>query len=269
MSRPRRRGLSRLFWLCALAGAAYLAWRWRQRQADELSAPYAPGTAHSTPPAFGTTHPASPSLTQRGIPNRVHRSAPAAPEPAESPAPAAEADAVPVDSPAPDTEAPAAPAESPAPDEAPVSRNLTMPAPAAETSADAAPETMPPAPDGVPETSAPADEASAVTYTPDLAPAGGAGAPEVLSSGSPNTVSEDRAPAPPDPSLAASGVGLVNINTADEDALVALPGIGRALARRIIAYRTQHGPFSSVDQLIDVQGIGPRNIDDFRAFITV
>lgn len=63
--------------------------------------------------------------------------------------------------------------------------------------------------------------------------------------------------------------GPVNINTADLEALIALPGIGPALARRIIAYREQHGPFTSVDQLIDVQGIGPRNITDFRHLVTV
>jgi competence protein ComEA len=63
--------------------------------------------------------------------------------------------------------------------------------------------------------------------------------------------------------------GPVNINIADLQALIALPGIGPALARRIIAYREQHGPFTSVDQLIDVQGIGRRNIDEFRHLVTV
>lgn len=63
--------------------------------------------------------------------------------------------------------------------------------------------------------------------------------------------------------------GLVNINSADFNALVDLPGIGPALARRIITYREEHGPFRSVDQLIDIQGIGERNIDDFRHLVTV
>ena len=60
-----------------------------------------------------------------------------------------------------------------------------------------------------------------------------------------------------------------NINSADEDALVALPGIGRSLARRIITYRDEHGPFDTIDQLEVVQGIGPRNIDEFRHLVTV
>jgi competence protein ComEA len=74
----------------------------------------------------------------------------------------------------------------------------------------------------------------------------------------------------PAAALGAAGLdGPVNINTADLEALIALPGIGPALARRIIAYRRQHGPFTSIDQLIDIQGIGPRNIDEFRHLVTV
>ena len=68
---------------------------------------------------------------------------------------------------------------------------------------------------------------------------------------------------------AAAVVSLVNLNSADEAALVALPGIGPVLAGRIIAYRQQQGPFRSVEQLDDVQGIGPRNIDEFRHLVTV
>ena len=68
---------------------------------------------------------------------------------------------------------------------------------------------------------------------------------------------------------AAEVVSLVNLNSADEAALVALPGIGPVLAGRIIAYRQQQGPFRSVEQLDDVQGIGPRNIDEFRHLVTV
>ena len=67
----------------------------------------------------------------------------------------------------------------------------------------------------------------------------------------------------------ALGGAPTNLNTADEAALVALPGIGPALARRIIAYRDEHGPFSSVEQLEAIQGIGPRNIEEFRHLVTV
>jgi competence protein ComEA len=63
--------------------------------------------------------------------------------------------------------------------------------------------------------------------------------------------------------------GLININTADEKALIALPGIGRSLARRIIAYRTKNGPFASVDELDAIQNISQQNIDEFRHLVTV
>jgi len=50
--------------------------------------------------------------------------------------------------------------------------------------------------------------------------------------------------------------GRLNINRASKRQLMLLPGIGPALADRIIAYRTGTGPFSEVDQLLAVKGIG-------------
>ena len=55
---------------------------------------------------------------------------------------------------------------------------------------------------------------------------------------------------------AASGDGLVHLNTADLAALDTLPRIGPALAQRIIDWREANGPFTSVDQLLEVAGIG-------------
>src|SRR6266571_1804411 len=63
--------------------------------------------------------------------------------------------------------------------------------------------------------------------------------------------------------------GLININTASESDLEGLSGIGPVLAQRIVDYRTQHGPFSSVDGLLDVSGIGPATLDEFRDQVTV
>ena len=48
----------------------------------------------------------------------------------------------------------------------------------------------------------------------------------------------------------------VNINTASKKELDALPGIGEVLAQRIIDYRSANGPFSTVDELTKVKGIG-------------
>lgn len=58
--------------------------------------------------------------------------------------------------------------------------------------------------------------------------------------------------------------GKVNVNTADASTLETLPGIGPALAKRIIAYRSEHGPFATVDDLTDVHGIGPAILEGLR-----
>jgi len=55
----------------------------------------------------------------------------------------------------------------------------------------------------------------------------------------------------------AGTTGPLMLNTASAQDLDALPGIGPVLAGRIVAWRTQHGPFASVDALTDVPGIGP------------
>lgn len=49
---------------------------------------------------------------------------------------------------------------------------------------------------------------------------------------------------------------LVDINTADADALAELPGIGDTLARRIVKYREAHGPFEHAEDIQNVKGIG-------------
>jgi competence protein ComEA len=67
----------------------------------------------------------------------------------------------------------------------------------------------------------------------------------------------------------AGGTTLININTASETDLEALPGVGPVTAAAIIDYRTQNGPFSAVDDLIDVSGIGPSTLEQIRPFATV
>ncbi len=68
---------------------------------------------------------------------------------------------------------------------------------------------------------------------------------------------------------AAGGSLTVNVNTATEPELETLTGVGPVLAAAIIAYREQHGPFTSVDQLQDVSGIGPATLEELRTQVTV
>jgi len=62
--------------------------------------------------------------------------------------------------------------------------------------------------------------------------------------------------------------GKVNINTATAEQLDALPGIGPATATKIIGDRTSNGPFSSVDDLMRVPGIGPAKFDALKDLIS-
>ncbi|HEX6039793.1 helix-hairpin-helix domain-containing protein [Longimicrobium sp.] len=57
---------------------------------------------------------------------------------------------------------------------------------------------------------------------------------------------------------------VVELNRATAAQLEALPGIGPALARRIVAWRAEHGPFGSVDALAQVPGIGPATVERLR-----
>lgn len=61
----------------------------------------------------------------------------------------------------------------------------------------------------------------------------------------------------------------VNLNDATVAQLDVLPGVGPATAAAIVAYRTQHGPFRTVDALSDVHGIGPAKLEQLRPLVTV
>ena len=61
---------------------------------------------------------------------------------------------------------------------------------------------------------------------------------------------------------------IIDLNTAAPEDLERLPGIGPAKAEAIAAYRTEHGPFRTVDQLMEVSGIGEATLEALRPYIT-
>ena len=74
------------------------------------------------------------------------------------------------------------------------------------------------------------------------------------------------APAPP---MAGAGPGApVSLSTATPEQLETLPGVGPVLARHIVDYRTQHGGFTSIDQLNEVTGIGDHRFADLKPLVT-
>jgi competence protein ComEA len=61
----------------------------------------------------------------------------------------------------------------------------------------------------------------------------------------------------------------LNLNTATAQDLDALPGVGPALAQRLIDYRTSHGPFKRLDDLTAVSGIGPQNLAKLKPYLVL
>jgi competence protein ComEA len=61
----------------------------------------------------------------------------------------------------------------------------------------------------------------------------------------------------------------VHLNEATAEDLEALPGVGPVLAGRIIAHRSQHGPFRRVDDLEEVSGFGPQSLEQLRPHLTL
>jgi comEA protein len=79
---------------------------------------------------------------------------------------------------------------------------------------------------------------------------------------------EPAAPAAPEVPSGA-GDGRVDINSASVDELMSLPGIGRVKARAIVDFRTTNGPFSSVDGLSGVKGIGRKTVEKLAPLVAL
>ena len=82
---------------------------------------------------------------------------------------------------------------------------------------------------------------------------------------------------PPPPGAAASAVAtpgapggpLVNLNTASQSELEALPEVGPVTAQAILAWRDEHGGFTAVDELLEVDGIGDATLGQVAPYVTV
>jgi comEA protein len=67
---------------------------------------------------------------------------------------------------------------------------------------------------------------------------------------------------------AARAQTMVNVNTATDQELQAIPGIGPAIAKRIVDYRAQFGNFERIDELENISGIGPMKFEKMKLQIT-
>ena len=89
----------------------------------------------------------------------------------------------------------------------------------------------------------------------------------------PTRISSTAAPvglaASADPGPGAPAGPLVNINTASETELETLPEVGPVTAQAILQWRSEHGGFSSVDELLEVDGIGDATLGKLAPYVTV
>ena len=69
------------------------------------------------------------------------------------------------------------------------------------------------------------------------------------------------------PGAGSASAGPVSLSSATAEQLDALPGVGPATAARIVAYRQQHGPFRTVDELVGVPGIGPAKLEALKGLV--
>ena len=68
---------------------------------------------------------------------------------------------------------------------------------------------------------------------------------------------------------AKSVIETIQLNQATAEELQALPGIGPALSERIVIYRTENGPFRSIEHLAEVKGIGQAQLAKFREYLSL
>jgi competence protein ComEA len=95
------------------------------------------------------------------------------------------------------------------------------------------------------------------------------GQPTALGSSATGSTPMSGSPAPVSGSAKPRAGEALDLNTATVEQLDALPGVGPVTAAAIVAWRQANGKFTSVDQLADVDGIGPARLDKLRALVRV
>lgn len=92
----------------------------------------------------------------------------------------------------------------------------------------------------------------------------------VLTDGEQINVGGEQLIVPPGMSASSSaGTGVINLNSADQVTLETLPGVGPVTAQAIIAWRSENGPFRTIDDLLDVKGIGEATLATLRDHVAV
>ncbi|MEF3273215.1 MAG: helix-hairpin-helix domain-containing protein [Chloroflexus sp.] len=286
----------KLLLVVLLFGIGYLIWRRMQSTSEALTPasptsptsqppigqlPTAvnPPTAPTTPPPTGSTgsgprpvitriHRGEPpkltpasatdsstSSGPRPVVTRIHRGAPPERRTSSTDKPAATHNGT--SAPSQSSTSEAAQSETPAaPAAASESATPTPDTGTSDTGSIVAEQSAPASPTATPETMSAATPAEAMVTT-------------LMASTENTTSSEEEMAAATLTEKATAEITPIDINRADREALIALPGIGPVLADRIIAYREEHGPFKSVDDLIAISGIGERNINTFRKLLYV
>ena len=114
------------------------------------------------------------------------------------------------------------------------------------------------------EVSAPSEAGPSPATPESIAPPSPALAPPVAEEPPlyPRPPSDSYAPPPQQPPL-------VNLNTTTQQELERVPGIGPVIAQRIVLYRARYGPFRRVEELMLIQGIGPRTFELLKPYVTL
>jgi len=95
----------------------------------------------------------------------------------------------------------------------------------------------------------------------ELTPLPTPGPPAAVAEGSPRGAEKS------DANSTTEAGGMVNLNSANQTQLETLPGVGPKTAQAILEYRRDNGPFASVDDIINVKGIGPKKLEKMRPFL--